>query len=44
MTRAELLLAGGEVLRLATTELRPGLGETVTLAYDPAQVTVFEAT
>jgi ABC-type Fe3+/spermidine/putrescine transport system ATPase subunit len=43
MTRAELLLAGGEVLRLATTELPPGLGDTVTLAYDPAQVTVFEA-
>jgi hypothetical protein len=43
MTRAELLLAGGEVLRLATTELPPGLGETVALAYDPAQVTVFEA-
>jgi hypothetical protein len=43
MTRVELLLAGDEVLRLATTELPPGLGETVTLAYDPAQVTVFEA-
>jgi ABC-type Fe3+/spermidine/putrescine transport system ATPase subunit len=46
LTRAELLLAGGQTLRIAAIELPPGIetGErSISVTYDPAQVTAFEA-
>jgi hypothetical protein len=45
MTRAELLLTDGSMLRLAATELPPdtAAGARLSLTYDPAQVTLFEA-
>jgi iron(III) transport system ATP-binding protein/putative spermidine/putrescine transport system ATP-binding protein len=45
MTRAEMVLTDGALLRLAATELPQGIaaGANVSVTYDPAQVTIFGA-